>query len=191
LAALFAALGVIALMWWWREPARQPERAKVETSAPNAVGTTGTFGPPRPRALPAPPNFAFPAGSTEDRLASYLASPGSGSININLDRVGFESGSARLTPQSQGQVANIAAVLRTYPKATIVVAGHTDNVGSEPANQALSRARAETVAWELRNAGVAKDRVRVEASGSEKPMADNSTEHGRSQNRRVTLDVTR
>jgi outer membrane protein OmpA-like peptidoglycan-associated protein len=38
---------------------------------------------------------------------------------------------------------------------------------------------------------VAADRVRVEAYGSEKPMADNSTEDGRSQNRRVTLEVTR
>jgi OmpA-OmpF porin, OOP family len=192
LAALLAAIGIVSLVWWGRTPVRHqaPTRAKVETTAPNAVGTTGTFDRPQPRALPAPPNFAFPAGSTEDRLANYLASPGSGSIGVNLDRVGFESGSARLTPQSQRQIANIAAVLRTYPKTTVVVAGHTDNVGSAPANVALSRARAETIARQLRNGGVAADRVRVEAYGSEKPMADNSSEDGRSQNRRVTLDVT-
>lgn len=191
LAALFAALGIATLFWWAREPSRhpQPTQAKVEHSMPNAVGTTGTFD--RPRAIPAPPQFAFPTGSTEDRLASDLASPGSGSIGVNLDRVGFATGSARLTPQSQRQIANIAAVLRTYPKTTVVVAGHTDNVGSESPNLALSRARAESVAWELRKSGVAADRVRVKAYGSEKPMAENSSEQGRSQNRRVTLEVNR
>jgi K(+)-stimulated pyrophosphate-energized sodium pump len=112
-------------------------------------------------------------------------------MGINLDRVSFERGSARLTPDSQRQVKNIATVLRTYPTATVVVAGHTDNLGSDPANLALSRARAETIAWELRSAGVAADRIRVEAYGSQKPMADNATERGRAQNRRVTLDVTR
>jgi OmpA-OmpF porin, OOP family len=189
-AALLAALGIATLFWWAREPLRhQPTQAKVEQTMPNAVGTTGTFD--RPRAIPAPPQFAFPTGSTEDRLASYLASPGSGSIGVNLDRVGFHSGSARLTPESRRQIANIAAVLRMYPKATVVVAGHTDNVGSEPPNLALSRARAETVAWQLRKSGVAADRVRVKAYGSEKPMAENSSEQGRSQNRRVTLEVNR
>jgi len=191
LAAVLAVIGIASLFWWGRTPVRhQPTRAKVETAAPNAVGTTGTVNP-LPRALPENPNLAFPAGSTEDRLASYLASPGTGSMSINLNRVGFESGSARLMPESREQVGNIAAILRAYPKATVVIAGHTDNVGSETANLALSRARAETVAWELRNAGVAADRVRVEAYGRDKPVADNSTEHGRSQNRRVTLDVTR
>jgi outer membrane protein OmpA-like peptidoglycan-associated protein len=191
LAAVLAVIGIASLFWWGRTPVRhQPTRAKVETAAPNAVGTTGTVNP-LPRALPENPNLAFPAGSTEDRLASYLASPGTGSMSINLNRVGFESGSARLTPESREQVGNIAAILRAYPKATVVITGYTDNVGSETANLALSRARAETVAWELRNAGVAADRVRVEAYGRDKAVADNSTEHERSQNRRVTLDVTR
>jgi outer membrane protein OmpA-like peptidoglycan-associated protein len=193
LAALLAALGIAALFWWARTPSTHQEQArtKVEQTTPNAVGTKGTFNQPQARALHEPPNFGFPAGSSEDRLASYLASSGTGSMNVNLDRVSFESGSARLTSDSQRQVKNIATVLRTYPKATVVVAGHTDNAGSDSANLALSRARAETIAWELRNAGVAADRIRVEAYGSQKPVADNATEEGRAQNRRVTLDVTR
>jgi OmpA-OmpF porin, OOP family len=192
LAAWVAVVGIASLFWLGRTPVRhQPTQAKIETAAPNAVGTTGTVNPLPTRGLPENPNLAFPAGGTEDRLASYLASPGTGSITVNLNRVGFESGSARLTPESREQVGNIAAILRAYPKATVAIAGHTDNVGSEAANLALSRARAETVASGLRNAGVAADRVRVEAYGSDKPVADNSTEHGRAQNRRVTLDVTR
>jgi OmpA-OmpF porin, OOP family len=192
LAALLAALGIAGLFWWVR-PSTHQERArtKVEQTTPNAVGTRGTFNQPQTRALHEPPNFAFPVGSSEDRLANYLSSSGTGSMGISLDRVAFESGSARLTPDSERQVKNIATVLRTYPKSTVVVAGHTDNIGSDPANVALSRARAETIASELRSAGVAADRIRVEAYGSQKPMADNATEQGRAQNRRVTLDVTR
>jgi outer membrane protein OmpA-like peptidoglycan-associated protein len=193
LAAFLAVIGIASLFWWGRTPVRypQPTRAKVETTTPNAVGTTGTVDRPQMRTLPAHPTFAFPAGSTEDRLTSYLASSGTGSMNIKLDRVTFESGSAKLTPESKRQVKNIGVILRSYPKANVVIAGHTDNVGSETANLALSRARAETVASELRNAGVARDRVRVEAYGSDKSVGDNSTEDGRAQNRRVTLDVSR
>jgi OmpA-OmpF porin, OOP family len=193
LAALLAALGIATFFWLARTPSthREPAQATVEQTAPNAVGTAGTVNQPQTRAAHEAPNFAFPAGSSEDRLASYLASSGTGSMGISLDRVAFESGSARLTTESQQQVKNIATVLRTYPKATVVVGGHTDNAGSEPANLALSRARAETIAAELRKAGVAADRIRVEAYGSEKPVADNATEEGRAQNRRVTLDVTR
>ena len=193
LAALLAALGIAALFWWARTPSPHQERArtKVEQTTPNAVGTAGTFSQPQTRALDERPNFAFPVGSSEERLANYLASSGTGSMGINLDRVTFERGSARLTSDSQRQVKNIATVLRTYPKAMVVVAGHTDNLGSDPANLSLSRARAETIAWKLRNSGVAADRIRVEAYGSQRPVADNATEQGRAQNRRVTLDVTR
>ena len=112
-------------------------------------------------------------------------------MKVDLDRVEFASGSSTLTPKSRAQIGDLAALLRDYPKASVVVAGHTDNVGGEAANLTLSRARAETVAKALTNAGVAADRVRTESHGSQNPVADNSTAIGRSQNRRVTLEVTR
>ena len=193
IAAALAAVGMAALLWWAKEPAPRPEpaQARVETTLPKAVGTAGTVDLTHLRTMPDRSGLAFPAGSSEDRLASYLASAGTGSMNIRLDRAVFETGSARLTPESKQQVGNIAAILREHPNATVAIAGHTDNVGSEPANLALSRARAEMIAWELRNAGVAAARIHVEAFGAQKPVADNATESGRAQNRRVTLDVTR
>jgi len=127
----------------------------------------------------------------EDRLSKYLASSGSGSTNIDLDRVEFVSGSARLTPQSQAQIDKFAVILRSYPNSTIVVAGHTDNRGNAAANDALSRARAEAVAKVLTDDGVKADHIRAEGYGSRNPVADNSTASGRQQNRRVTLVVTR
>jgi OmpA-OmpF porin, OOP family len=193
LAALLAALGIGGLLWWGIQSSRHMDvpRVAVERSTPGAVGTRGTVIPPPSRAVPTPPSFAFPAGSMEDRLSKYLASPGSGSMNIDLDRVEFVSGSSRLTPRSRAQIEKLGDILRSYPKATVVIAGHTDNRGREAANLALSHARAETVAKALQDAGVGADRIRAEGYGSQKPVADNNTRAGRQQNRRVTLDVTR
>jgi outer membrane protein OmpA-like peptidoglycan-associated protein len=192
LRALVAVLGVTGVIWWAQASLRhrQPPRATVETIMPNAVGTTGSIDRDT-RALRENLTSAFPAGSTEERLASYLASPGTGSINIDLDRVTFEPGSAKLLPNSKPQVDNIGAILLAEPTATVAVAGHTDNAGIDTGDLALSRARAETIAEELRNAGVAAGRIRVEADTSHMPAADNATKQGLAQNGHVTLEVTR
>ncbi len=194
LAALLAALGIGGLLWWGIESSRHREvaRVNVERAAPSgAVGTSGTVIPPPARAIPTPPSFTFPAGSMEDRLSKYLASSGSGSMNIDLDRVEFLTGSARLTSRSRAEIEKLGVILRSYPMATVVVAGHTDSRGREGANLALSQARAEAVAKALKDSGVGADRIRAVGYGSQKPVGDNSTRAGRQQNRRVTLEVSR
>jgi outer membrane protein OmpA-like peptidoglycan-associated protein len=183
LLLLLGALGIGGLLWWGARQHAEQARAAIEETGSTAVGTTGT------RALPGNANLRFPAGSIEDDLSTYLASAASGSTKFEFDRIGFDTGSASLTPESREQLHNIAAILNAYPKATVAVAGHTDNVGREGANLALSRARAESVVSALTEAGVAPDRVRTEGLGSRKPIADNSTEAGRAKNRRAALDV--
>ena len=111
-------------------------------------------------------------------------------MKVDLDRIGFGMGSATLTPPSQAQIDDIAAILREYPNATVTVAGHTDDLSNEQANLALSLARAETVAKALIHAGVNADRVHAEGYGSQKSMAGNSTALGRAQNRHLTLEVS-
>ena len=59
-----------------------------------------------------------------------------------------------LTAESNEQLDNIATILRAYPQANVTIAGHTDSVGGEAANVALSRARANTVAAKLTADGV-------------------------------------
>ena len=184
-AALVAALCLGGLVWWGI--ASSKNSVAVSDTAPTAVGTTGTL---PPRAFAEPSRFAFRSGSAEDRLRTYLASTGSGSMKVDLDQIGFGIGSATLTPPSQAQIDNVAAILREYPNATVNVAGHTDNLGNEQINLALSQARAETVANALINAGVNAVRVHADGYGSQKPVADNSTARGRAQNRRVTLEVS-
>jgi len=119
----------------------------------------------------------------------YLTSAVSGATTVDFDRISFETGSAKLTAESTEQLHNIATILRAYPKATVMVSGHTDNVGNEQANRNLSTARAKAVANSLTSDGVEFNRVSAEGYGSQKPVANNSTEAGRAQNRRVTLEV--
>ncbi|WIT10810.1 OmpA family protein [Paucibacter sediminis] len=67
------------------------------------------------------------------------------------------------------------------------VEGHSDNVGNEEYNLRLSERRAEAVGRALAAAGMAPARLRVRGFGALKPIADNASEAGRTQNRRVTL----
>jgi len=139
------------------------------------------------RALPGNVTLSFARGSVEDSLSTYLASPAKGKSSFELDR--FDTASTSLTPQAREQLHNVAAILNAYPRARVTVAGHTDNVSDEATNLALSLSQAESVARELIGAGVAPGRVRAQGFGSQKPISSNMTESGRSQNRRVMLDV--
>ena len=185
IAALVAAACLGGVVWWGIASSKNSE--PVRDTTPIATGTTGTL---PPRMFAEPSRFAFRSGSAEDRLQKYLASNGSGSMKVTLDRIAFGVGSATLTPSSQAQIDNMAAILLDYPNATVNVAGHTDDMGNEKSNLALSRARAEAVANALTNAGVNADRVHAAGYGSQKPIGDNSTARGRAQNRRVTLEVS-
>ncbi len=74
-------------------------------------------------------------------------------------------------------------------KATFLVVGHTDDVGTDEVNMELGRARAQSIANVLIQRGIAANRIRVESRGKREPVADNSTEDGRHRNRRVVITV--
>ena len=76
------------------------------------------------------------------------------------------------------------------PETDITVLGHTDNVGSAEANQKVSDARANTVSNYLQGKGIAKERIVAEGHSYNDPVADNSTEAGRAQNRRVEIFIS-
>jgi OmpA-OmpF porin, OOP family len=188
ITALLAALCVGGLIWWGRQ--KPVEMGRVNIVQP-AIGTTGTLGRAFVRTLPGNTTVNIPAvGSAEDLLSLYLASASPWETNITLDRISFDSDSAVLTPESSVQLDNIATILRAYPRAHVAVIAHTDNVGDEAANVVLSRARANTVAAKLTADGVQPQHVHAEGYGSQRPVADNATEAGRAQNRRVELGVT-
>ena len=118
-----------------------------------------------------------------------------------VERVGegiavtFESGvlfpfnSSDILPAGRENLRQLANSLRNYPGTTVLIVGHTDSVGSDEYNMGLSYRRAESARSFLAQQGIESSRVRVEGRGESEPVADNSTEAGRQQNRRVEVAI--
>ncbi|CAM3588044.1 OmpA family protein [Pontibacter korlensis] len=119
----------------------------------------------------------------------------------NVERVGegikitFESGilypvnSAELQPGAKTEIAQLAETLKKYPDTNILIEGHTDNTGTRQINQPLSERRAQSVANYLASMGVDRSRMTTTGYADDQPVADNSTEAGRRQNRRVEIAI--
>ena len=112
--------------------------------------------------------------------------------NIDLVMPGnitFAFDDARLNSSFMPTLDKLASTLNQYNQNTITIAGHTDSVGNPSYNMNLSRDRANSVKNYLVSRGVASNRINVVAYGQTRPIADNSTEYGRQQNRRVEVTV--
>ncbi len=101
----------------------------------------------------------------------------------------FDSGRYDLKPQSQADLADFANVLRTYSDTDLVIDGHTDNKGKKISNQRLSEARAQAVVAFLQSQGIVAARLTAHGWSDDHPIADNATEEGRAQNRRVEVNI--
>lgn len=106
---------------------------------------------------------------------------------VNLYGIYFDFGSAVVKAESQAAIRQLADFLSQNPEASLRIEGHTDNVGQEAANQKLSEQRAQAVVEQLVNMNIVRQRLTFAGWGSQKPIADNATETGRSQNRRVSV----
>lgn len=108
---------------------------------------------------------------------------------LNNADLKFDTGSAKLRPDSQATLDDVAATLNKYPDVHVKVDGYTDSAGNPQSNLRLSQARANTVVAILVHKGISADRLSAEAHGQESPVDDNSTNGGRSNNRHVSLHV--
>lgn len=98
----------------------------------------------------------------------------------------FDTGSATIKPESAGVLKSIADVLKQHADMRVSIIGHTDAVGDDKANQALSERRAAAVKAILEaEFGIATDRLAAGGKGESEPVGDNRTSAGRAQNRRV------
>ncbi len=105
------------------------------------------------------------------------------------EKILFDYDSSTLKGAAQSQLDQVAAVLVKYPDTDILVMGHTDATGSDDYNQGLSERRANAVTNYIEGRGVAASRVRAKGYGETSPVADNATEEGRAQNRRVEFSI--
>jgi hypothetical protein len=99
----------------------------------------------------------------------------------------FDTGSARLRPESQATLNEFARALTSNPDVHVMVNGYTDNVGSANGNLRLSQERAEAVVADLVRRGISENRLTARGFGEENPVADNGTADGRAKNRRVSV----
>jgi OOP family OmpA-OmpF porin len=103
----------------------------------------------------------------------------------------FAFNQSELTPAAQSKLDSLMPKLQSADVVSIKVIGHTDSVGSDTYNQALSERRASSVAAYLLSQGVAPNKLTSEGKGQSQPVADNETEEGRAKNRRVELHINR
>jgi len=121
--------------------------------------------------------------------------------NATVERVGegilvtFESGilfavdSDALRPAAQENLRNLADSLQKYSRTNVLLVGHTDATGSESYNQGLSQRRASAAASFLASQGLTRPRVETAGRGELEPVAENDSERGRQQNRRVEVAI--
>lgn len=108
---------------------------------------------------------------------------------VVLHGVNFEFNKATLTINAKSLLDKVADALIARPDIKVEIDGHTDGKGTDAYNQPLSESRAKSVAVYLATKGVDKDRMTAKGFGKTMPIADNSTDEGREQNRRVELKV--
>ena len=142
-------------------------------------------------------------GNQMDKKAKQLAELENAQVETVTDvnglpgiKVTFDSGilfdfnKSTLADAAKAQLDLFAKDMADMKETNINVYGHTDNVGTEAANKSVSAKRAKAVATYLASKGIAKDRLISEGLGYDFPVADNNTDEGRAQNRRVEIYIT-
>lgn len=116
------------------------------------------------------------------KLAADIKSKGFATLHIH-----FDTDKTELKPDGAQAVDEVGKMLKSDPTLRLSIEGHTDNVGAAAANQKLSQERAHAVVVGIEKQGIDARRLAFKGFGASKPVADNATEAGRSQNRRVEL----
>jgi outer membrane protein OmpA-like peptidoglycan-associated protein len=121
-------------------------------------------------------------GVEVDRQGDELVLTMPSGITFAFDRYDIQ-------PQFRPTLDQIAQTLSAYPQTMIDIYGHTDSVGTDAYNQTLSENRARSVASYLQTRGVQPVRIATQGFGESQPIADNATEQGRAENRRVEIRI--
>jgi outer membrane protein OmpA-like peptidoglycan-associated protein len=165
----------------------------VGSAGGEVSGAIGGLGAITTKVLPNGVALRVPENGVESELVGFIEDrtrPVDETTWFNFDRVNFATNSATITPESHDQLNNIAAIMKAYPNVNVTVGGYTDNVGGAAANRRLSQRRADAVQRELTRRGIPLSRVNAKGYGDEHPVADNATEEGRAQNRRIAVRVS-
>jgi OmpA-OmpF porin, OOP family len=130
------------------------------------------------------------ADSLEMELADLKLKKTERGLVLTLGDVLFDTAQATLKPSAYGTLDRLATALREQEERKVLIEGHTDNVGSDANNQALSERRAQSVQAGLAQRGVERRQITSLGKGESFPIASNDSADGRQSNRRVELIFT-
>jgi outer membrane protein OmpA-like peptidoglycan-associated protein len=130
------------------------------------------------------------ADSLETELADLKAKKTERGLVLTLGDVLFDTGGSTLKSGAYSTLDRLAMALKENTERSVLIEGHTDNVGSDEANQGLSLRRAESVQTGLMQRGVGSSQLKVMGRGESTPIASNDDVGGRQQNRRVEMIFT-
>ncbi len=120
------------------------------------------------------------------RISAVKKQPSADCLSISIE---FNSDSADVGDSYNDEMQDVVEYLIKNPKAILTIIGHTDNSGTTQQNLILSKKRAESVKdYLVDNFNIDQQRLKTQGVGSAKPVADNDTEEGRKNNRRVTIN---
>ena len=105
------------------------------------------------------------------------------------DRVEFTTGKTSIKIESYPVLDEIAQVMKENPSMRLMIEGHTDSQGDANINRKLSERRANAVRDYIMSRGIAGNRMEAVGHGEDRPIADNTTEAGRTKNRRVEFNI--
>lgn len=142
------------------------------------------------------PSAVKPAGQ-ENELDNKLKQ-----ANLEIETIGkeekklvapeniiFDRNSSVIKSSFKSSLDTVVEILQKYPDNDVLVSGYTDDTGNAAANERLSKKRASSVASYLISKGIKSSRIKIVGRGSEEPVASNSTESGKEQNRRVEIKI--
>ncbi len=161
---------------------RGSEAGAATTSAATAATATAATGTEK-RGSEAAATTATSSSKPEPKPAPKVER------TIILDDVLFDFDKSNVKPEAAAILDRLVAFMKENAEKKANLSGHTDNVGSDAYNQALSERRTASVKDYVVGKGVDGGRVSGQGFGESKPIADNKTAEGRAKNRRVEIKV--
>jgi len=161
--------------WWW------PKEAASNNNDSELWGNRGivyhAWVKPEPPKVETPP--PAPAPQPKPKRTAIV-----------LNNVLFDFDKAVLKPEGKAEVDKLVAEMKKYPKDTVVLEGHTCNIGTEQYNMGLGQRRADAVKKYMVEQGIDPARITTVSYGETRPAVPNDTPANRKLNRRVEFKIT-
>ena len=171
------------------------QRAQAEAAAADAEARARVARDAQQAAELSAAQAALQAQQSRERLKQQLnqvlqTTETARGLIVNMPDVLFDFNKYTLKPEAREKLAKVSGILLAYPDLKTQVEGYTDSIGSDEYNQKLSEERAGSVRTYLVGESVLDANISAIGFGKTRPIADNSTNKGRAQNRRVELVVS-